>query len=379
MATLQQLLAPQVILDAVTSRIKQPGDALQRFFGMGLEGGPAIVDDPKVMRYAAYDIFDSIQDVANFRAPGTAPGTIARNPVGQVPVTLPRIHIKMPLLYEELGNLRPLGQTSGNIDAGGKNYITRQETTLKMYFQNAREFMVAGMLNGGFSFNYSGDDWTPVLGTGGSIAVDFQIPAANKSQLNMLGAGNIITIPWSNTASATIFEDVLAINAAYWQLHGYPLSHIWINSLMWGYVTANTGIKARSGTANVVFESYDRAPNFDDKMKARDEFKAVLKCLPFITWHIYDGGAKLNGTFTKWFGDTKAVFLPEPSPDVFQMLVGGEYVVEQDTMPAAVKRGLNFWPRYVAEPSRIEIVGLDQCVPIIRVPKAISVATVVGF
>ena len=375
MATLQQLLAPQVILESVTTRIKQPGDVLQKFMGMGLAGGPAVLDNTSYMRYCNYDIFDSIQDVATFRGPGTGPSVAPRNPVSMVPVTLPRVHMKMPLMYEELGNLRPLGKTSGNIDQGGRDYITRQETILKMYFQNAREFAVAGMMNGSFGFTISGDDWAPAL-TSPTITISMQVPSGNTNQLNMLGAGNIIAISWDQVASAQVFENILAINAAFWQLHGWPLKHIWINSVMWGYITNNSGIKARSGTANVSFEEFSKVPGYDNPDRAMDESKGRLRCLPDYTFHIYDGGAKLGGTpnggtFTQWFGNKQACFIPEPSPTIFQLIIGGEYVVEQEGMAATIKRGLNFWPRYITEPSRIELVGVDNYCPVVRVPKAL--------
>jgi len=378
MATLQQLLAPQVILESITSRIKQPGDALQRFLGMSLAGGPAVLDNSMYMRYAAYDIFDSIQDIATFRMPGTGPATRARQGVGQVPVTIPRMHEKVPLMYEELGNLRPLGKTSGNIDTGGRDYITRQETILKQYFQNAREFLCASLLRGAFTLTQSNENWVADY-SGGEISIDYQIPSGNKSQLNMLAAGSIIAISWDNTASAQIFENLLAINSAYWSLHGWPLEHIWCDSVMWGYVTANTGIKARSGTSNVVFDEFKRVSNYDDQERARDGFEAKLKCLPMISWHVYDGGTKVgtSSTFTKFVPSTAIAGLPTPQPQLYQLLVGGEYVVEQDGMPATVKRGLNFWPKYTSEPSRVEIVGLDNAIPISRVPKSQIYGTVV--
>lgn len=375
MATLNELLAPQVILESVTSRIKQPGDFLQQFLGFQM-GGPANLDDGVAMRYAAYDIFDNVQDAENMRAPGTAPDVIAPNPVGQVPVTIARAHTKVPMYYEQLGNQRPLGKTSGNIDRGGMDYIRRQETILKQRFQNFREFMASAMLRGSFTITFSGDSWIPTY-AGGTITVDFRIPAGNKTQLDMLGAGNILTISWASVASAPIFENILAINAAFQQLHGWPLTTILCNSVIWGYVTNNAGIKARSGTSNVVFDEYSRNADAKDEERARDGFTARLKCLPFIEWKIYDGGLKINGAFTKHFADTAAAFLPDPSPNLFQMLTGGEYICENEQSQATVKRGLNFWPQYVREPSRVEIVGLDNCIPAVRVPKAIAYGTVV--
>ncbi len=95
-----------------------------------------------------------------------------------------------------------------------------------------------------------------------------------------------------------------------------------------------------------------------------------LKPLPFITWHIYNGGVDVNGTFTKFFGDTHAAFMPEPSSTWAQMLVGGESIQENEMTPATPKRGLNFWPQYIREPSRVEIV-------VLRIPKAMAFGTVV--
>lgn len=110
-ATLQELLLPQVIL-RVVSRIRDGQGALGRWLGyqpdrfdnenVTLSGPNTIQGDT---RQATFRIFDNTRVVAKGRAPGTGPATVAQNEMGVVQIACARFHIKIPLLYEMLGNL----------------------------------------------------------------------------------------------------------------------------------------------------------------------------------------------------------------------------------------------------------------------------------
>jgi hypothetical protein len=378
MASLQELLSPQVIFEYVINQIKTPGDALQRFWGMQMGGSNT---ERVRFNYGSYDIFNSTRSPAQGRAPYAPAATLPAQAVGQMPVQLARSFEKIPLFYHLLSALRPLGKPSSDIDDGGRAYLTRQETILKERQQLFREFLVAGMMRGACYFVISGDTWLPTFtSTGATFKVSQQIPSASTGNIN-----GIITTLWSDTTNATIFQNILDINAYFWQLHGYPLKHIWCNSKIWGYITGNADMKARAGTSNIVFETYKRVPDASDMKEARDEFIGVLRPLPEFTFHIYDGGITLgganvsDGTFTKFFPDTgaaSAVFCADPMPQIAGMLEGTEWVAENETTPPVERELPYFYPQYCREPAKIELMSLDVAMPVLRIPTAIAVGTV---
>lgn len=374
MATLQELLAPQVIFESITNRVKKVGDRLQRFWNVQL-GSSNKEEIPG--RVGSYDIFDSVRTAASIRAPGAGPARVAPQAVHQQTVTCMRIHEAMPLSYDRIYPLRTMGKPSTSIDQGGKDYIARQEEVLRTKFANTREWLIAGMMRGGCSITITGEKWEPVM-SGGTVDVSWQVPASNKTTLDMTGGGAIITNLWSDTSNADIFSNVMAVDSAFWQQHGYPLKHIWLNGACWAYVTDNAGLKARSGSSNVVFESWTGMGRKNDGDTTDDEYQAQIKCLPDITWHIYNGGLELNGTFTKFFPDTGAgstVFCPEPNDMMVSSIVGTEYVAENEVDPPKPVTGPYFWPMYHREPARVEIVGLDNWFPALRIPKVLAVGT----
>lgn len=370
MATLAQLLHPQVIFESVTNRVKKTNDTLQRFWGVQLGSGNK---EEIPGRVGSYDIFDNVRTAAKGRAPMTAAATSAPQAIHAQPVTCLRLFEKIPMYYERIFPLRKLGRPSTEVDPGGADYIERQKAVLRTKFDNAREALVAGMMLGTCQILISGEDWFIVF-TGGTFTIDWQIPAGNKNQVT----GSIAST-WLNTTNATVFEDVLAVDTLFTSLHGWPLRHIWVNSTVWGYVTNNAGIKARSGSSNIVFTKFEGLGSINKTEYNQDDYQAEIRCLPGIVWHIYNGGLALgseSGTFTKFFGDTQAIFTIEPDPMIVSMVEGSEYVQENEMTPAQEQRTY-FYPQYVREPAKIEIVGISNIMPALRVPKSIAPATVV--
>jgi hypothetical protein len=406
-ATLTDLLLPQVVLEVV-SRIKDGRGPLGSWLGFQsnnydngrvMLSGPNTLEGTGSVRNVTYRLFDHTRVPAKGRAPGTGPATIAANPMGQNTVAVARFHEKIPLNYEFLGNLSPMIGPNSQIDPGGQNYIMQQTTFIAEQFNNMIEMMSAGMMRDQLYFIQSGDNWLPTFtaptGTQVGFQVAFQVPAGNKSQLNMLGAGDIIKISWDNVG-APIIGNLQSIIAAYAQLSRYRLTDIWINSTMWINVITNTEVRNLAGSAATPFAEFDEIdePGMDNSGPA-NHYSATLRGQPTIKWHFCDDTLALNtdvdpsylsvpsgsvpagANLAKLVPDKMAIFCTEPSPKWTRLYHGGEHVVENPGMPGMLRMGYYFWHEYVTQPSAVELIGLLNAVPLLYIPKVIAPANVI--
>ena len=397
--SLHELLQPQVIL-SVVSRIREKQNRLGKWLGFQADrfdpktvsiSGRNTVAGPT--RYATFRLFDNTRVVAKARAPQTGPSTVAPNPVGDVRVAISRWHEKIPLFYEDLGNLSPIMGPNSQIDPGGQNYIQQQINFIAQQFNNAVEIMAAGMMRDDLWFLQSGDNWLAQLGqptSGLFFQVPFQVPAGNKSQGNMLGTGNLISGSWKNTNTA-IIQNLMAIKAAFAQLSGYPMRHVWINSLGWYNLLSNAEVQKFAGTANTPFAEYDFVPETGSDGLQVSDYAATLRADPTVVWHITDdvlvtgntdidpsySTAPAAATIQKEIPDTLAIFTTDVSPLWTQLCYGGEYVVENPGMPGVLRQGYYFWNEWVTQPSACELIGLLNAIPLLYVPKIIAPLTVV--
>ncbi len=404
--SLHTLLTPQVILKAV-SRIRKFQGRLGRWAGfqpnrynpdtVSLEGPNSRYGET---RFASFRIDDVTRVVAKAKAPGTGPASTPTNPVGEVRVACARYHEKVRLLFEMLGNLSPIIGPNSQIDSGGQSYIARQTVHLAEKFNNTIELMTTGMFQDNLYFQLNGDNFLPVIGAPTApalgVQIPFQMPAGNKTQLNMLGTGNILQVGWQNVA-APIIKNCIQINASMTQLSGYQLQHIWMNNLTWYNVLLNTEIRNTAGTSNTPFAEYDRAAEMNADGLPGSEFAAILRGIPWVQWHMADdvlvtggdidpswaqGAADITSgaaTFTKVFPDNTAMFCPTPSPDWCEMYHGAEWIVENEGQNAQLKKGYTFWKQWATQPSCIELIALMNCIPLLYVPKALAFGTVSGF
>lgn len=152
MSVLPTILQPQIVLDRF-SRIKAKNDSLQRALGMQA-GGPSVSKTPS--RRGSYDIFDQTREVGSAVLPGVEATTRARFPVGSVNFNIPRHAEKIPLPMEELNQLRAIGGPVSKIDELGEQYIIDQEKNQKQTVVALREFQVAAMLRGSYTWTRSG-------------------------------------------------------------------------------------------------------------------------------------------------------------------------------------------------------------------------------
>jgi hypothetical protein len=364
----ETLLAPQTILQAM-SQMQLPGTALSRLMGWGL-GGQNVARQSG--RNFSYDIFSTTRKIATARVPGQASNRQAPLKVGSVAGTFPRSAETIPLLDEDLLNRRRLGGPTSRLDSMGEAYLTRQEVYLAQRFANLIEFQTASMLRGSYTFAQDGDDLRHGF-SGGDTTVNFRIPAGNLTQLNMLGGGNLLNADWA-TAATDIPAQLHAINAAMVQLTGMGLAHVVLTSVGWQYVMNNTKVQAQGGSANVVFDSMRRV--------GAGEFSAVLRALPWITFHVIDYGLESyaggSESFAKLIENDHAAFLPQPSPAWVQYLEGSEIVTEGPNGPKHERYGFYPFAYPTHDPSGWELCGVFNGIPALYTPEAVAYGLITG-
>lgn len=370
--TLMELMSSWSQL-GVYSRLRQPTDRMQRFFGMHI-GGPR--ENKQRGRMFMYRYFDHTRDVAKFRSPGTAPGIIQNQVVGQVSGAFGRVHQKKVMEYEQLGNMRPI-ELNAPLDPGGQQYITRQQKHLHQQFANAREVAVAGVMRGSLGFVYSGEDLIPVLDGTGDYTITFNVPSTNTGALKKRDdSTDILTATWAN-ASTKIIDNIVDIEQASEQRTGRPIRHIWTDSKVWNYVLNNTQVQQLAGTASTGYASWEMVEEAGPDGLPERWFVAVIKGYPHIQWHIYNSGLNINGVYTPFFDGTKALFIPEPDGDWIEMGVGSEFVVESPGREAAEQQGFFAWGKTSDEPAAVQLLAVDNFMPFLYVPKCVHWGTVV--
>lgn len=363
MPTLPRLLQPSIVNERI-SRLIVINTELQEAFGMQA-GGSGVRQTPS--RRGSYDVFNDTREVGTATFPGSHSVTIARQPVGNVPFVIPRSAETLPIAMEEVNQQRQLGGPVDGVDTNGEAYIADQERVTKQRFTNLREFQVAAMLRGSYTYTPTGDMLVHQF-SGGSITINYQVPAGNKSQLNMVAGGDIIGVAWDNPA-APIVRDLFQINAAFQQLVGRGLTDIWVTSVVWGFVITNTEVQNLAGSSNDPVQEFKRD-------QTKQEFTAVLRGCPWVTWHITDNGLNLSGTFTKLIQDTAAVFTTKMGSDIVQYWECGETVVDPTNNSMSFQYGEYYWHKLVDNPVAYHFNGIFNGLPVVKIPAAYAYAQV---
>lgn len=387
-ASIDQMLGVTYTAKAI-SRVAAASSAITRKFGM--QGGPpgSNIRGKNVTtighRQFGYDIFNDSRAVGRSTVPGAPAAVSARNPVGRVQGTFPRMHDSIPLAAEELHNRRVIGGNSSAYDEGGKNYIARQQKFLGQKAGNFRTMLVGGMIRGAvYGHQVSADriyyDYTS---TSAVWTIDYQIPSGNKTQLNMLGAGNILDVAWDNPG-ANIPKHIGSVNAAFQQLVGSRCDLMIMNATTWNYVMNNDYVIQNAGSSNPAFIELSRETGTSENGRPYTTIEARIAAVPWVTILITDEGLDLENsggttTYTKFLPDGAVWFGPNPDPMYFEMLEGGEPISEGPNMAPVIKNGLDAWTYNSWNPTATVMYALDNAMPALYVPSACAYATVTGF
>lgn len=382
--TINQLLHPQVIVDVV-SKLRVGDGLLPAFMGWDLGSG-SVKKVPT--RHASFRIFNATRQPAEARYPATAPAVIAANPVGEQQVTMARFHEKMVLDGEKLGNQSLIAGPNAQLDQGGKDYIAEQIKFMAMKFKMSIHVLCAGFIRGQLYLKKTGERLIPVLTAPTNYdTIDFKLPAANKTQLDLLGGGSIIDTSWDNV-SAPIVKHILSIRAAFVQLTGMELAYVMVNSIMWNNVINNTSVRSIGGVLQSPWESYSREPMKDYMgREMAGKWVYTLRAVPEVKWIVndevlsIDGTDSVNstgtGTLTKVIPNEVAVFMPTPDSSWAQMWHGGELISEDVGRPMTMKMGFNAWKSFTIEPTAINLVALLNALPVPYIEKAWAYGTTV--
>lgn len=378
MASIHDILRPQ-ILTKVVSRIAASQNTLLNF--MGMQPGGFNEQSYGHGREGVYHVFNNSRSVGTGRAPGTAAGRRARHPIGRVPFTYPRMHESVSLLAEEIHNIGRIENPAVR-DQAGEAYIRMQSIPVGQRAANFRTAMVVGMLKDSLYVHVDGDDWYFSYSSSGALfQINYQMPAGNKSQLDMLGAGDIVTSSFDNP-STNIPYIYGQINAARQNLGVGPVTDVHLTNAMWNHHINNDYVASLAGIANPAFQRYEREVGTRPDGTPLTEQVGVINSIPGILFHISDDGLDLgvpgSESFTKHWDDTGAVLMgPPQAPDNFTMYLGSEPIAEYDGGPETVRVGLSSWSVKRSNPTATEMFALDNALPVNHIPASVQYPTLV--
>lgn len=379
MASVQEVLRPITLTKVISRQMAaehwilqfmgmQPGGRNEVFLGHGRDG--------------SFQVFNNTRLIGAGRAPATAAARRARNAIGHVPVTYPRMHEQIGLSAEELHNLARIGDPRVR-DEAGTQMILRQTQFQAQKAANWRAAMVAGMLRDELYIAEDGDDWYFTFTSAGSLRqVSFNMPAGNRDQLEMIsGDGDIIDTSWDNP-SANIPKHLSDIDAAFQRLYGGRLSVIICQGAVWQHVISNDHVASQAGIANTPFRQFERVVGSREDGTPLSVSVGEIAARPGLLFYITDEGLDLGApgseTFAKYVGDNDAIFMPDPNtPNVFSMQLGSEPIAEFDGGPKSTRIGFSAWSKESSNPTETEIFVLDNALAINHIPNATAYGTVV--
>ncbi len=378
MVAIQSLLSPNVLTEVVSQKAATtdwlinlmglgPGGRNEKFVGHG--------------RYGAYHIFNHTRKVAQGRMPGTAAGRSSPNAVGQVLFTYPRMHDSISLPAEIMHNLAQISDPTQR-DKAGADMIKRQTDYLGEKCANWRKAMLIGMMRDALYYTTEGDEVKfNYSGTGTQIS--FDMPAGNKTKLDMLGEGDIIAESW-HTASTDIPDHLGKINRAFQILCGGGLKAAIITHQIFNYIRRNDVVQDEHGTSMPPYLRYEvlemaGKPGESMKNVLVVELRSFPGCTFYVTDEVIDLGYDASESLQPIVPANKGIFLGfDPGIEgIVTCYLGSEPIAEYDAGPEVVKVGLNSWSVKRSNPTSTELYGLDNALIVNTIPKSIAIGTLV--
>ena len=370
----QDIFRPVVLTKVISQRVEATSSLLKRF---GLQpGGPNEVNLGHG-RLGAFHVFNNTLKTAAGAAPGTAAKRLSPQSASKIPFEYPRQFSQIPLLAETINNIGRIDDPATRDKAGAK-MIQLQTNYLSQLAGNWRTAMLVGMLRDSLYYTQEGDSYFwqyASQGSTGQLATG--IPSGNKSKLNMLGAGNILSASWGSETT-DIPGQVMAIHAAFQQLNGSGLAQVLIQSSLWNSMIKNDYIQSAHGTANAPWITLEKSEGNGPDGRPSQVMIGKFNFCPWVDWYVTDEGLEIgkpgSETYQKHVPDNNAIFIgSDVSGGDIECYIGGEPVAEYDGGPKTEKFGMQAWSREVANPTATELFCLDNALVVSHVPKNIAI------
>ena len=389
----QVFLRPQV-LTRVISQIAEPSNWLASLFGiqsmsksLGGRKGKNVLNEGHG-RDGSYIIYNHLRRVGAGKAPHAAAHRTVHNQIGEVLFKYPRMFDSMEFNIERLNNIGKLTNPRER-DRSGMVFIEHQTRSLCQLSENWRKAMTIGAVRDELYLGRHGDDewfdFKPTANTQRVIQVPIgQRPNGNKGQLNMLGSGDIIDVPWSDV-TADIPAHYGQINVAFQQLCGGKTFAAITTNEVFQHMVKNNAVRAFHGSVNQPFKKFERESFDPDVAKSMRYVDCVeFNFAPGVMWYITDevievGNPSNNSTleFEKIIPDGKVLFIGHnPDDGTIACYEGSELVRERDHMEKTLKTGLQSWYAGSANPTVDTIFALDNALVVDHVPNSKAMGTV---
>jgi hypothetical protein len=290
-----------------------------------------------------------------------------------VPVKL--IHSVESILLSTTDYLNLLQYDDTATQQRGIQEVTRQVREFRANFDNLRVAALTQMLFQGAIYWDGSGNLLP-NSTGAKTVASFSVPSANQGQLPLgVSNANVIDTAWSNVA-ADIDTQLLNLRQIATRLSGYPLKYAFYGKNVPTYLTNNTKLQnyfVRNAGDNSQYLSSAEVPSP----------LLGLQWMPAYDAFFEDATGTLQGLV----GDDQVVFTPEPSPDWIGWLEGTYPVptnignVNADAAQSlrhnvTTAAGMFAYGVLNTDPVTIKMVAGDTFLPVLKVPKAIFIATV---
>lgn len=268
--------------------------------------------------------------------------------------------------------LKNLLSPAGGKQQQGRDSIGRQIGEFRRRFVNLRTAAVMQMLALGKIY-FDGDGNLLPSSSGAVFTVDFQIPAGNKNQLDVFGAGAIIGASWG-TAGTDILGDLRALKKAAKKKTGYPLMYAFYGENIPGYINSNTVIK----------EYLSRSPRMQEAVYTGD----IPDGLGGLTWIPVDDSfyEDQDGSIQDLVGGDTVIFTPAVDPSWYGLMQGSydvpaeASVVGESALDALDVLeevfGMFGYAEITTDPPTIRQYGGDTFLPCLKVPEAVFIADV---
>lgn len=365
----------------IVNRYAAASSSLLNLFGFQ-PGGYAELRQPG--RTFGYDIVNRSRTPAGVTGPAQPATTVRKKVLGRVDGNMIQLSEKIPVLYEEIGMLRPLGadarRQAMRLEPYGEDKIRVQYSELGDRAAALRALALCGMLRGTlyghavgeylimtFDNTLSGADHNAV------VTIDWDRPTTHESRLtNIQGAGTgAVLTDWAN-ASADIPGQLDKINIGLNASRGGKLDLVICNSVTFNAVLQNTEVATQAGSSVTPFDRFEEVVGTDRDGRPLTIRRARLRCRPQYDWLIIDEyldvGIPGSEASTKMIPDWYIWGGPNPSSQYFNMLVGSYLATERLGQTAVQRSGLRTWSMELADPPGREIHAKDLFFPSMKIP-----------